>query len=330
VFVYLLFGLFILLTFVYLLKRDAPYFWVVFVGLTFASPVALSLQSLNGDGWQSVGVLHPDAIGVYAVLSLLFTAVLASVGRYRRINGALYQRLSGSLLVAFVVYSFVVIPVFWKSLFSMYGGVVHVLLYVSYAAFLYILIYILQHYKLPVSWVHRTKIAWMLPVMLSLKSLTLELWDGAILQPHAAGLLVMLTLSTLLAIDALRAQAKDADEKKTFGMFSTALFIVVGFYEMGLVWLSAHVLSVSSDLAVAISLFVYTVVGLGMYVFGSSNKNQEIKYGGMVLLVIVVLRLGFYEIWIMEMFWRIVTFLGIGAMFMLAALLERKPVEPTQ
>jgi uncharacterized membrane protein len=64
-----------------------------------------------------------------------------------------------------------------------------------------------------------------------------------------------------------------------------------------------------------------------MYVYGSSNKNQQVKYGGMALLIIVVLRLGFYEIWVMEMFWRIVTFLGIGALFMLAALLERKPVE---
>ena len=49
-----------------------------------------------------------------------------------------------------------------------------------------------------------------------------------------------------------------------------------------------------------------------------------IKYAGMTLLAVVVVRLGVVEVWVMDILWRIVTFLGIGLLFMLAALLEKK------
>jgi len=41
-----------------------------------------------------------------------------------------------------------------------------------------------------------------------------------------------------------------------------------------------------------------------------------------------VLRLALVDVWNMDPFWRIITFLGIGALFIAAAFLERKPEEP--
>ena len=325
VFEYLLFGAFILMCYTYLLKRDIPFSWVRVVAWTFVLPVLLSLPSFSVQGWNKSGVLHPGAYGVYGMLLILCAAVLVSIERHVNEGNAKYQLLSGTLLTTFIVYLSGTIFMFWNNLFAVETGAIFVLVYVSYAGVLYVVLHLLTQFKLPLSWLRYTKIAWAVPVMLSLQSLSLELWEGSVLQPQAAGLFVMLCVSLLLGLTSLHTHAVDEKEQKTNRIFATVFFSVAGFYAVALVWLSAHVLSITSDIAVAISLFVYTIVGLGMYVFGSSNKNQQIKYGGMVLLIVVVLRLGFYEIWVMQMFWRIITFLGIGALFMLAALLERKP-----
>jgi hypothetical protein len=326
VFEYLLFGAFILLCYTYLLKRDTPFSWVKVVAGTFVLPLLLCLSSFSGSAWSKSGVLHTDAYGVYGMLLILCAAVLVSIERHLSSGNSKYQFLSGALLTTCIVYLFGTIFMFWNNLFAVETAATSVLVYVSYAGVLYVLLHLLTQCKLPTSWIRYTKIAWTVPVILSLQSLSIELWEGSVLQPQAAGLFVMLCMSCLLGVTSLQ-HALDEKEQKINRMLATVFFTVAGFYAAALVWIGAHVLSATSDIAVAVSLFVYTVAGLGMYVYGSSNKNQQVKYGGMALLIIVVLRLGFYEIWVMEMFWRIVTFLGIGALFMLAALLERKPTE---
>ena len=80
-------------------------------------------------------------------------------------------------------------------------------------------------------------------------------------------------------------------------------------------------------MAVTIALFVYTVVGLVAYSIGRTQENAVYKRVGVLLLAAVVLRLGLVDVWVMETVWRIVTFLGIGLLFIGTALLERSPKE---
>ena len=69
---------------------------------------------------------------------------------------------------------------------------------------------------------------------------------------------------------------------------------------------------------------MYTIVGLALYSYGRMNNVSHYKQAGIVLLGLVVLRLGLIDVWGMELLWRIVTFMGIGGLFIVTALLEGK------
>ena len=55
-------------------------------------------------------------------------------------------------------------------------------------------------------------------------------------------------------------------------------------------------------------------------------RKLALKIAGIVLLGSVIARLGLVDIWEMEVFWRIIAFFGIGALFIAAAFFE-KPFE---
>jgi uncharacterized membrane protein len=75
---------------------------------------------------------------------------------------------------------------------------------------------------------------------------------------------------------------------------------------------------------VALGLFVYTVTGLVAYSYGRLHDRAEYRRAGFLLLAAVVLRLGLVDVWTMDLFWRIITFMVIGALFIATALFERQ------
>ena len=76
-------------------------------------------------------------------------------------------------------------------------------------------------------------------------------------------------------------------------------------------------------ISVTVALFIYTVAGLISYSYGRIATSSTWKRVGVLLLSTVVLRLGLIDVWGMELVWKIVTFLGIGLLFIATALLER-------
>jgi hypothetical protein len=319
---YILWMSFILVSLCYVLISRLPDSWITVVFGSTVLPVAASVQSLSSPAWHQMGVWHPDAIGVYGII--IFGGVLTGLlGTYYRLTKNIQYRMltiiAGTLTI---FYSFIVIVIFWNALFTQ--DIASVLVYTSYGLVLYGLSVFCWHLKSPAPAVYVVTGVGVVPALISLSSMNTDLWQGSIFQPQAAGLYVMTILAVVSALRFFQYQTSDETIRTRMRQFGTGLLIVAGLYSVALVWLIAHVLSASDSMAVTIALFVYTVAGLGLYVAGSSRGMLGIKYAGMTLLAVVVVRLGVVEVWVMDILWRIVTFLGIGLLFMLAALLEKK------
>ena len=328
VFAYILLAVFGAICTYYIVRTPLSFTWAIVTVGSVILPVLLSFRSLTSSVWND-GVLHADAIGVYSILAVLLWLLVLIADTYKQTNDRQYRTLAIVLLVCSVTYSFLLLAVFWPALLGVSTVGASVLIYVSYALVLYALTTILWQIRTPLPLVYYSTAALAIPLMLSLPSLAVDVWDNRVFQPHAAGVYVMTALLLLMAMRTSRYRTLVGTQPE--GVVTTAkiLFIGSGLYATALVWLMAHSSGVPTDIAISIALFVYTVVGLGLYVYGSSLTNKGIKYAGMALLVLVVLRLGLIDVWKLAIFWRIITFLGIGLLFMIAALFEKKkpPVE---
>ena len=100
------------------------------------------------------------------------------------------------------------------------------------------------------------------------------------------------------------------------------LLMIAGMYTLALIWLVLHALF-SSSAATSIALFVYTVLGLGLYISGRMQSQSLRGIVGGVLLGGVVMRLLFVDVWDMSLNVRMVTFVGIGVLLMATAFMGR-------
>ena len=104
--------------------------------------------------------------------------------------------------------------------------------------------------------------------------------------------------------------------------WSKILLIVASLYVVAYLWCLSHSI-LTGEKAVTFALFIYTLVGLFLYQYGHKVGKIELRRAGQLLLAFVVLRLLLVDVWEMELWWRIVTFLGIGLLFIGTALLEK-------
>jgi hypothetical protein len=88
------------------------------------------------------------------------------------------------------------------------------------------------------------------------------------------------------------------------------------------VWLISHSL-LPDDVAVLVSLVLYTLFGIGLYVQGVGNKLPLSKTCGTVLIAMVVARLLLIDVWDMALAGRIITFFAIGALLMSTAFMRK-------
>jgi uncharacterized membrane protein len=158
-------------------------------------------------------------------------------------------------------------------------------------------------------------------------AISLSGWSDGVLSIDAVSLYAYTTLVLLTGVTLYRyAEQRGHEQAKTL---SSVLFIIGGLFSFVLVWVVTHTISSTAAIAVTAALFTYTILGLLSYVYGKRSSQTMFVQAGYLLLTAVVLRLGLIDVWNMDPFWRIITFLGIGALFIIAALLERKPEKPT-
>jgi hypothetical protein len=170
-------------------------------------------------------------------------------------------------------------------------------------------------------------VAFYVPAAGLLPAVSLRGWPDGVLSIDAVSLYVYTTLVLLTGVTLYRyANERNNDHAR---VLASTLFIVGGLFSFALVWVVTHTISSTAAIAVTIALFAYTIFGLLAYVYGKRTRQHMFVRAGYLLLTAVVLRLGLIDVWNMDPFWRIITFLGIGALFIVAALLERKPEDST-
>ncbi|MBU0722843.1 DUF2339 domain-containing protein [Patescibacteria group bacterium] len=167
------------------------------------------------------------------------------------------------------------------------------------------------------------QLSWLLiyPIILSFRSMTSSVWRTGFLHEDFFVLFVlMITLFGLGLFFGIN--TKQTEDKK---MSSTSLILLVGgsFYFYITLWLSLHSI-LSDDVAVMISLIIYTIIGLICYFNGLLNNKKVIQVYGGILIGFVVSRVLLVDIWQMEMAGKIVTFFLLGALLVSTTFLGKK------
>lgn len=166
-----------------------------------------------------------------------------------------------------------------------------------------------------------------LPGILSVPSLLSSKWDTGIMHSDFFVLVVMAFVLASLGVFYMMNKGDEKDEFKVHHM----LLIASTFYVYTIIWLSSHTLFGSSDMGVFVSLSVYTVVGLVSHFVGLFKHHIVLKNYGMILLILVVARLVFVDVWNMELTLRITTFIVLGIMFISTAFISKskKTITPS-
>ena len=160
------------------------------------------------------------------------------------------------------------------------------------------------------------------PVLLSFASIISGDWQFGVFNQHFFVLAILAaTFFGLSVMFFTAARASESDDVRTT---NSALCVVGSIYTFVLLWLSLHAaLPRNQDMAVMIALFVYTVVGIAAYIFGTARSLSGLRAYGGVLLALVVGRLLLVDVWQMELTGRIITFFLIGTLLMSTAFLGR-------
>lgn len=159
-----------------------------------------------------------------------------------------------------------------------------------------------------------------IPVLLSLESLTTRSWRYEIPTEDFAVLSVAMfvTLVTGLYLHRKNTETQQGYVSNVSGI---AFITAIGF-AVSLVWLMLHAL-LASDTATMMSLFVYTLFGITMFVLGTTNNQKFVKIVGIVFVSGVVARLLLVEVWDMALVGRIITFLVVGIMLISTAFISK-------
>ena len=226
------------------------------------------------------------------------------------------------LLWVVLGYGLIFLTNIWGALLS--GTENRVVTSISYTVLIYLIISSLMVTRVVVGKIVPFIVTLIIPVFLLLESLNFSGWKDGVLSVDALGLYVTTTILALLATSLLQHSELVPDEdKKTFRVSAFTLYGVAGVLAFMLVWMLSQTIFASEAIAVTVALFIYTVVGLMTYSYGRIVASKTWRRTGVLLLSAVILRLALVDVWAMEPVWRIVTFLGIGLLFIVTALLER-------
>jgi uncharacterized membrane protein len=159
------------------------------------------------------------------------------------------------------------------------------------------------------------------PGLLAMESITSHHWHT---DTYSSEFWVIATLSiTLIALGVyLMREAKQ--RALATHMLSNALVIIGSIYAYILIWLRLHAGQHEPAHATMISLVIYTVIGLVVYVFGNVRDSRTCTWYAGILLTGVFGRLLLVDIWQMELTGRIITFLLIGTLFISTAFYGRR------
>jgi uncharacterized membrane protein len=167
------------------------------------------------------------------------------------------------------------------------------------------------------------------PVFISFPSIIDSKWAFSVPIKEFAVLLVLTVSFIVLGSYVLHIfqQGHKENKKALFGMVDTGIahLIAGGVYGLVLIWLVSHgALYDNYDLGTLVSLIIYTILGILLYVVGHLKEWAKLRLAGAILVGGVILRLLFADVWDMEVSLRIVTFTVIGILLLGTAFIEKK------
>jgi len=159
------------------------------------------------------------------------------------------------------------------------------------------------------------------PGILSLNSVFSRSWTDGVLH---GDFFVLLSMAFVLLGLGIYFYSKREIKIDPPSLEKTNLFLSLGsIYALILIWLVPHSLSLNYDIATAISLVVYTLIGLFFYVTGQIKNVKLFRSSGAVLLGFVIARLVFIDVWELELVGRVIVFILIGALLISSAFMGR-------
>lgn len=154
-----------------------------------------------------------------------------------------------------------------------------------------------------------------------------------------SGVLIYVNLIMYTAGIYLMKYAKQVNEEII--SLSKVITVVAGIYSLIYLWVSMPYYlgyqdvyynsygSMSNNFFVAhaITLTIYAIVGIGLYMYGMKEQHKLTKQFGLFLTCFVIGRLLLVDVWNMQLAARIVTFFVIGVIFMASVFVRKSSHE---
>lgn len=119
---------------------------------------------------------------------------------------------------------------------------------------------------------------------------------------------------------------KGEKERLSYGVF----LLLTTLYTLFLVWYGLHRAIADADTATLLTLILYTLSGIALYVRGGTVGHSESRVLGGGIMMLVTARLLLVDVWNMDIVGRIITFLTIGILFLVTAFLGRAKKKVTE
>lgn len=168
----------------------------------------------------------------------------------------------------------------------------------------------------------QTSVLLVLPILLSLPSVMSPSWNTGIFHNDFAVLAVLMLALLIIGRVFFERMPHVNDHDVSPGAVCTMLG---SLYGLMLIWLVLHspVIIIDPSTGTTLSLVVYTLLGLGMYFYGTQSNRNVFSVTGGLLLGFVVMHLLVVEVWMMERIARIITFVIIGLLLISTAFVKR-------
>jgi uncharacterized membrane protein len=159
-------------------------------------------------------------------------------------------------------------------------------------------------------------VAWLyiVPIFLSLEHVVSSAWNSGVM--HVDMFVLVLLAAVFFFVGSQFVGQDDNDS-------GTTLISVGVAYSLTLVWLVTHALLIDS-FGTLVSLVIYTVIGLALYIGSTRIQDDYAKYLGLIMIGGVVTRLLLVDIWDLELVVRIIVFFIIGVLLISTAFLAKK------
>jgi uncharacterized membrane protein len=290
--------------------------------LLFTVPVGLSVIHMADARWET-SVLHSGAYSVYTMLGMCILIATTALLRFRANRSSTTLRAVSSMSLIGTWFFLSMTTWLVSSVFFPEGGAALVITYLMMAFVSMVILFLTLDNRFPDEWLYGAVVGMSVAVFATVGSFVAPAWLTSIAHADAYGLYVLCALTTYIAVS-LYTKYKGYEGNRSLMIGLARLYGGLALaYFSGIIWLVAHALFASDDVAVSVALFIYTIVGLGFYMLGRTSNHAPLRYVGFIFLGAVVARLFIVEVWNMEMLGRTITFLGVGLLFMVTALVEK-------